>query len=129
MKKPFSVIIIIFFISSILLFVFKSQLQQWHVDVPVVMIGNFILFLAALFSFLLFSKGLQTTSAHAFVRMTYSGMLLKMGICIAATLIYAVATGGKVNKAAVFICFGFYFIYTFVEVRILTRLSKQQKNA
>jgi ABC-type transport system involved in multi-copper enzyme maturation permease subunit len=129
MKKPFSLIVIIFLIITALLFVFRNQLQQWNVDVNVVLIGNALLFLAALFSFLLFSKGLQTTNAHAFVRMTYSGMLLKMGICIAATIIYALITGGKVNKAAVFVCFGFYFIYTFFEVKILTRMSKEQKNA
>jgi ABC-type transport system involved in multi-copper enzyme maturation permease subunit len=129
MKKPFSQLVIIFLIITALLIGFKNQLQQWNIDVIVALIGNALLFLAALFSFLLFSKGLQTTSAHAFVRMTYSGMLLKMGICLAATIIYALASGGKVNKAAIFVCFGFYFIYTFFEVKILTRMSKEQKNA
>jgi hypothetical protein len=129
MKRPFSLIVVIFLVINVILFVCKNQLQQWNADFNVVMIGNLVLFLATLFSFLLFSKGLQNSSTHGFIRMTYSGMLLKMGICIAATLIYAVSTGGKVNKAAIFICFVFYFIYTFLEVMILTRLSKQQKNA
>ena len=128
-RKPFSLIVIIFLIISLVVFAFKGLLQQWGADVNILLAGNLILFLATVFSFLLFSRGLQHNSTHAFLRMTYGGMLLRMGICIVATLVYAWATGGKVNKIAVFACFGFYFIYTFAEVKLLVRLSKQQKNA
>jgi hypothetical protein len=61
--------------------------------------------------------------------MVYGGMFLKMGICILATLVYAFIARSHLSKAAILICFGFYFIYTFAEVKILLALSKQKKNA
>ena len=128
-KKPFSLIIIIFFLINILLFFFKNQLQDWAVDYNVVIAGNLVLFLATLFSFFLFSKGLQSKNTAAFLRMTYGGMMLKMGICIAAVVIYALVSRGKMSRVAIFACFGFYLVYTFAEVSMLIRLSKQQKNA
>jgi hypothetical protein len=128
-RKPVSLLVIIFFVINLLLFVCRNQLQKWNVDFNVLVTGNLVLFLATLFSFILFSRGLQSNSTGAFLRMTYGGMLLRMAICIVAVLIYALATGGKVNKIAVFACFGFYLLYTFAEVKILIRLSKQQKNA
>lgn len=107
----------------------KSPLQDWNVDLYVLIAGNVILFLAALISFLIFRKGLSDNNPHVFMRMTYGGMLVRMGICLVAALIYAWTRGGRVNKFAVLGCFIFYFIYTFAEVKILVGLSKQQKNA
>jgi hypothetical protein len=60
--------------------------------------------------------------------MVYSGMILKMLICIVAVLVYAFAFK-PVEKAAILIFFGLYFLYTFAEVRIVMRLNKEKKNA
>jgi hypothetical protein len=128
-SNPFYPIVVVFFVITLLVFGLMSRFRDWNIDSYVVLSGNVILFLATYFSFRLYRKGLQTTSTHTFLRMTYSGMLLKMGICIVAVVGYGIVSSGKINKAAIIACIAFYFLYSFLEVRLLTRLSKEQKNA
>jgi hypothetical protein len=127
-KKPLQLFLIIFLIINGLLFLFKNQLPGWHINPGVTLMGNLILFFGTVLSFLLFRKGLGQTSSYGFIRMVYSGILLKMAICIVAVLVYALTETGKVNKGAILLSFCFYFIYSFAEVKILTGLSKLQKN-
>lgn len=127
--KTFLPFILIFFVINLLLLALKSPLQKWNVDWYVLVGGNLVLFFATFFSFLVFRKGLGDNNPHVFMRMTYGGMLVRMGICLVAALLYAWAYGGKVSKFAVLGCFVFYFVYTFAEVKILLSLGKQQKNA
>jgi hypothetical protein len=128
-KRPLQPFLIIFLIINGLLYLFKTRLAGWHIEPLIALGGNLILFSGSVLSFLLFRKGLAHPSSYGFVRMLYAGILLKMGICIIAVLIYAILETGKVNKGAILLCFGFYFIYSFSEVKILTSLSKLQKNA
>jgi len=128
-KRPFRVFLIIFVIINSLLLIFRERLKAWQIAPDIALIGNLLLFLATFLSFLLFQKGLQQPGAYAFVRMVYSGILLKMGISIIAVLIYALLEKGQVNKGAVLLSFGFYFVYSFAEVKTLIALSKLQKNA
>ncbi len=128
-KRPVLLILLIFMVISLLLIALGNPLGSWGVDMKVLLGGNLILFLAALLSFYLFRKGLQSSSTGGFLRMTYSGMFLKMGICILSAVIYGLILRSRINKPALLVCFLFYFIYTFAEVSILLRLSKQQKDA
>lgn len=96
-------------------------------DIDVMMIGNAILAIATLVSFVLYTRSLKNNQPAAFLRYIYSGMFLKMLICIFAAFIY-IAAVNNVNKPALFGCMFLYFVYTFVEVSILLRLSKQQKD-
>jgi hypothetical protein len=127
--KSIQPLLVIFILSNFLLLIFQKLLSKWGFDVEVLMIGNFILFIAIAISFFFYLKSLQNNNPHFFMRMIYSGLLMKMFICIIAVLVYALAVRSAINKMAIFGCFGFYFIYTFTEVKILMRLSKQQKNA
>jgi beta-lactamase regulating signal transducer with metallopeptidase domain len=95
----------------------------------VILLGNLILFIATLLSFNLYRKSLLNNNVQVFLRLIYSGLFLKMIICITAALVYILIVRNAVSKIAVFGCFGFYFIYTFAEVKILMRLNKHQKNA
>jgi hypothetical protein len=103
--------------------------EKWNVDSGVVLVGNMIIFLATAISFYLYLKAIRNNNVHAFLRMIYGGMFLKMLLCIIAAFIYFSVAGKTVNKAAIFICMFLYFVYTFSEVAILMKLSKQQKNA
>ena len=127
-RKPFLPITVIFIIISLLIVCLKFAFQKWSADFNAMLAGNFVLFIATYFSFHFYNKGLSNPNIQAFLRTVYSAMFLKMGICIAAVTIYAF-TIKPVSKAAVLIFFGLYFIYTFAEVRIVTRLNKQNKNA
>jgi hypothetical protein len=127
-RKPFLPITIIFIIISVLIFGLKFAFQKWGADFNAMLAGNVVLFVATYFSFHFYNKGISNPSIQVFLRTIYSAMFIKMGICIAAVLVYAF-TVKPVSKAAILVFFGLYFIYTFVEVSIVTRLNKQNKNA
>ena len=121
----------------ILLFIFlnavflgsTSLLSKWDVDKEVLIIGNLVLFLASILSFLVALRGLNAENPHAFVRSVYSSIFLKFFICIIAALIYIMAFRKELNKPALFICMGLYLVYTFFEISVLTKSLKKKSNA
>lgn len=98
------------------------------IDFVVLLTGNAILFLATLVSFLMYKRAFQHSNPHSIVRFIYSGLFFKMVICLLAAVIYILISRPNVNKPALFGCFIIYIIYSYIEVRTLMQLSKQQKN-
>jgi hypothetical protein len=127
-RKPFFPIVLIFFIITLSIVVLNFSFPKWDRVCDAVFGGNLVLFIATYFSFGFYNKGLKNPNIQAFLRMIYSAMFLKMGICIAAVMVYAF-TVKPISKAAILVFFGLYFVYTFSEVKIVTRLNKQHKNA
>jgi hypothetical protein len=126
-RKPWWPIAIVFILSNSLIIAAKRWEATLKMDSDILLIGNVVLFLATLVSFILYMRSLKNNQAQAFLRYIYSGMFLKMLICLFAAFIY-IASTNNVNKPALFGCMFLYFVYTFVEVSILLRLSKQQKD-
>jgi len=112
-----------FFVSG------KNMLQKWNADQDVLIIGNALLFIITLISFLLAQRGLKNPNPHAFVRSVYMSVMLKLFACIIAAFIYISLNRSNLNKTALFICMGLYLVYTFLEVSSLMKLLKQKKNA
>jgi hypothetical protein len=127
--RSFLPLLALFALSSILIVAGEVKLAAWNIDPKVLLAGNGVLFLATAISFLLYTKALRNPNVQFFLRMLYSSLLVKMFLCLAATFIYVMLAGRGVNKLAVITCFVLYVIYTFVEVKIIMRLSKFQKNA
>ncbi len=128
-RAPYFSIILLFLFSNAFFLTGRRWLEKIYVDTDVLIIGNCILFVATLLSFYLYSRSLKNNQPHQFLKYIYGGMFLKMLICLIAAFIYIASLGKDVNKAAIFGCMFLYFLYTFVEVSILLRLSKEQKNA
>lgn len=126
-RKPWWPIAITFILVNGLIFIIKRWSAELKLDADVLMIGNAVLGLATIFSFMLYQRSLSNNSPQAFLRYIYSGMFIKMLICIFAAFIY-IASVDNVNKPAIFGCMFLYFVYTFIEVSILLRQSKQDKN-
>jgi hypothetical protein len=59
--------------------------------------------------------------------MIYGGMFAKMLICLFAALIYIMIAKKGVSKGAIFGCMFLYFVYTFVEISIIMKLSRKDK--
>ncbi|HXB45549.1 MAG TPA: hypothetical protein VNV85_15895 [Puia sp.] len=127
-RKPLFPIVLIFTVISLVFVALIFFSPKWRAVFEAMFGGNLVLFIATYFSFGFYNKGLSNPNMQAFLRMIYSAMFLKMGICIAAVLVYAF-TSKPVSKAAVLVFFGLYFVYTFAEVKIITRLNKKNKNA
>lgn len=126
-SRAFLPLTIIFVISSALLLIFRSVWAGWGINPDVMIVGNIILFLATAGSFNLYHRSLRNNNVQVFLRLVYGGMFLKMMICLVAAFIYIVTVRKGVSKGAIFGCMFLYFLYTFVEVSILMKLSKQQK--
>ena len=124
-SKSFRPIVVIFIVVTLLALIARDWLAtQWNMDSTVLLVGNTVLFLATAFSFYLYSKALYNKNVQVFLRMMYSSLLLKMVFCLAATLLYIFVAGKGVNKAAILACFALYMVYTYMEVKVLMRLSK-----
>ena len=125
-QQPWVPIVLVYIISNAVI-VFSKRWTTANIDTDVLMIGNTVLLIATLVSFFLYTRSLKHNQPAAFLRYIYSGMFIKMLICLFAAFIY-IASVSNVNKPALFGCMFLYFVYTFMEVSILLRLSKQQKD-
>jgi len=126
-QQPWFPLAFVYILGNALIMVARRWEDKYKVDITVLMIGNIILFAATMVSFFLYKRSLKNNQPQAFLRYIYSGMFIKMLICLFAAFIY-IATTNNVNKPALFGCMFLYFVYTFVEVSILLRMSKQQKD-
>ena len=126
-ERPFLPILIIFIVSSLLLIVVPSLEFLWGMDKTVMLVGNLILFAATFISFNLYRRSLHNNNVHAFLRMIYGGMFAKMMICLFAAVIYIMIARKEVSKGAIFGCMFLYFLYTFVEISIIMKLSRKER--
>lgn len=127
--RPMSPVLIIFFVVTLLCVAAPGLLTSWGIDANVLLVGNVILFVATLVSFIFYRRSLGNNHAPYFMRMIYSAMFTKMAICIFSAFIYIVTYKKEVSKGAIFACMFLYFVYTFVELAVVLKLSKGKKNA
>lgn len=127
--KIFIPIVILFLTLNGLFAVGKPLLQQWNADQRVLLIGNTFLALITLLSAAVSKRGLTHPNPQAFVRSVYGSILLKLFLCMIAATIYIAVYRKALNKPAFFTLMGLYLVYTFLEVSVLTKALKQQKNA
>jgi hypothetical protein len=123
--------LIIFFLAINALAI--SNLSFWsriRMDKDVLLWGNLILFITTIVSYIFALRGLNATNPHRFVRGVYSSIMVKLFICLVAALVYILnTTKDTLNKPALFACMGLYLVYTFLEVRTLTKVLKEYEHA
>jgi hypothetical protein len=125
--RAFVPIVIIFVVTTLIFILVPSLDFLWNMSKIVMLAGNAVLFVATFISFYLFSRSLGNNNVHAFLRMIYGGMFAKMLICLFAALIYIMIVKKGVSKGAIFGCMFLYFVYTFVEISIIMKLSRKDK--
>ena len=125
--RAFVPIVVIFVVTTLIFILVPSLDFLWNMDKSVMIAGNCILFAATFISFYLLSRSLVNNNVHAFLRMIYGGMFAKMLICLFAALIYIMIAKKGVSKGAIFGCMFLYFVYTFVEISIIMKLSRKNK--
>jgi hypothetical protein len=125
--KLFVPVLGLFVFFSSLFSLGKSWLAENGFSYNVLMAGNLILFLVSCASLYFHIKGFLNKNVNAFLRSIYSSLLVKMFVCVAAVVIYAVLAKEELNKPGLFLAMALYFVYTFVEVRMVFRLLKQTK--
>jgi hypothetical protein len=125
--RSFLPILLSFVLVSVIVLVAQAPLTESKTDYRVLLVGNGLLFLVTAVSYYLYSKGLRNNNIQIFLRVMYGSLLVKFFVCLVAVLIYGYVAQQAVNRNGVLGCFVLYMLYTFLEVRILLRLSK--KNA
>jgi hypothetical protein len=126
---PLRPMIILFVLLNGFFIAGKNMLAKSGVDQSVVIIGNLILFVVSLISFLLSRRSLKSDNPNVFVRAMYANVMIKLFVCIAAAFIYFTSARKNINKPGLFICMGLYAVYTVIEVSSLTKLLRNKKNA
>lgn len=126
--KAFRPLLFIFIVVSAVLVLFSRKINNWGIDSDVVIIGNIVLILATGISSYLYHRSLLNNRTAVFMRMIYGGMFAKMFICLIGAFIYIVIAQKNVNKGAIFVLMGLYLLYSFIEISILLKLSKQSTN-
>jgi len=127
-RKAFLPIVLLFVVLNGFFIVGRPMLERWGADQEILLIGNLLLFLITLMSFIIAERGLHDKNPHAFVRSAYSSIIIKLFICIIAAMIYIATYRKNLNKPALFTLMGLYLLYTFIEVSQLTKLLRKQPN-
>ena len=126
MFRAFLPLVIIFVITTIIFFSVPLD-ALWNMSSRVMIAGNCILFVATAISFYLFVQSLKNNNAQASLRLIYGGMFIRLMICLFAALLYIGIAKKGVSKGAIFGCMFLYFVYTFVEIAIIMKLSRKNK--
>lgn len=129
LSRAFLPIIAVFVVTTIVLIAVPDLTFLWNMSRMVMIGGNAILFLATSLSFFLFARSLDNNNVQAFLRMIYGGMFAKMLICLFSALIYIMIAKKGVSKGAIFGCMFLYFVYTFMEISIIMKLSRKNRYA
>ena len=126
-RQLFVPIVILFIVLNALFIAGKSWLTKYGMSQEVLIIGNLILFAVTVASLYFHVKGFLHKNIQVFFRSVYGALMIKMFVCAAAVIIYAIAAKPNINKPALYICMALYFVYSFMEVRMVFRLLKQKK--
>ena len=126
--RAFLPLLIIFTGTTALLVIIGILGIDWRMSPSVMIAGNAILFIATAISFYLYRQSLNNNNVQAFLRMIYGGMFVKMMICLFAALIYIGIVKKEVSMGAIFGLMFLYFVYAFIEIWVIMKLSKQKRN-
>ena len=127
--KGFLPVILLFVLLNAFFISGKNMLQRWNTDQDVLIIGNLVLFVVTVISFLVLQRGMKHSNPNVFVRSVFGSFMIKFFICIIAAFTYIFIYKKELNKPALFICMGLFLVYLFMEVGVFMKLLKKEKNA
>jgi hypothetical protein len=125
--KAFLPLVLIFVVAGAVAMIFADFLEKLEIDRTVLIAGNIILFAVTTISYFFHRQALLAGNTQVFLRNVYSGMFLRFFVCLIAAFIYIMSAGNAVNKGGLFSVMFLYFVYTFSEIAILLKQSRQIK--
>lgn len=127
--NPVKLMILVYALLTAFFLIAKNILIDAGIEQGVVIIGNTILFLIGMLTVSRAMKAINDPNPHVFVRVFYSGFIIRLFACGIAAFVYIYMSNGKVSKASLFVCLGIYVLYSVIEVSSLQKLLRQKKNA
>lgn len=126
--KGFMPITVFFLLLNAFFIAGQNMLDQWETDRDVLIIGNTIIFLITLISFVMLRRSIDHLNPHVFVRSVFGSFMIKLFVCVIAVFTYVSQNGKGLNKPALFNCMGLYLVYTAMEVAVLMKLLRRKTN-
>lgn len=126
--NPLKLMILIFVFLSTFFLVFRATLTKAGADADVLIVANIILFLIGIFTVRNGLKAIGNPNPHVFVRVFYTGFIVRLFACAIAAFVYIYLTDGKVNKVSLFASLGIYILYNVIEVSSLQKALRKNKN-
>ena len=127
--NPIKLMTLVFVLLTAFFLVCKDILANAGVDRYVVITGNLILFLIGIFTVKSGLRSIKNPNPHVFVRVFYTGFIVRLFVCALAAFIYIYMNEGKVSKPSLFACLGIYVLYSVIEVSSLKKALRENKNA
>ena len=126
--QPVRPLLIVFIFVNAALILGREWLAKKGVDQQVLIVGNLLLFLISLGTYILTVRSLKSHNPNVFVRAMYGGFIIKFFVVAIAAFVYIMITKKNVNKPALIACAGLYIIYAGIETRALTGKLRGKKN-
>ncbi|MCH5714987.1 hypothetical protein [Niabella hibiscisoli] len=126
--NPLKLMILVFVLLSAFFLIFRETLTKAGADTNVLIVANIILFLIGIFTVRNGLKAIGNPNPHVFVRVFYTGFIIRLFACAIAAFVYISLTDGKVNKVSLFASLGIYILYNVIEVSSLQKALRNNKN-
>lgn len=126
--KKIMPLFVVFIAINCLVIGFKLQLLQINIKADVVVGANCILFLLSSACIAIHKNALDKKNSRAFVNSMMLVSLLKLMVVATSVIVYVLVTKEKRNVYGVFCGMGLYIIYSVIEVKIATKMKKENGN-
>ncbi len=128
LKKDTIVLLIIFIvINAVILILNNAGVGVPQINYTVVLIANLLLFILTFISYMVHVKAVNNNNPHAFVRGVMMMMVVKLFVLGAAVVAYLYVFKETKNIPAILVGLLLYIIYSVIDVRAATKLSKHTK--
>lgn len=125
MRQYFTLVIIfIFLLLSAVFYGMKVYAPEYRFSV--LMTGNVVMAALSITTYFIVRKTMND-KPEAFVRGVYGATFLKLMVCMASILLYAMLNRKNIHKPSLFVLFGIYAVYTAVETWLLSKLARDAK--
>lgn len=125
--QPIRPLFIVFLLINALALTSKSLLDKYHFSQDLVILGNLLLFVVVLISYIITYRSLHSNNAQAFLRAMYGSFLIKFFLLAIAAFVYIMMAKKNVNKPGLGVCAILYILYTAIEIRALMKTLKGLK--
>jgi heme/copper-type cytochrome/quinol oxidase subunit 3 len=115
----------VFIVVNCLAIILNKSLQSVNINTDVVIGANCILFFVSTLSIAIHKQACDKKNPNAIVRSMMMASLLKLMIVAFSVVIYIFLAKEKRNSYGIFCGMGLYIIYTFIEVRIASKMRQE----
>jgi len=124
-NKTFFPLIFVFLGLTLVFFLLRMSFHDTPIDYRVLIGGNCLLFIVGTISSEMNVRAMKHRQTQGFLRLVYGAFIFKFFVLAMAAFIYIAVFKKMISKPALFGCLGLYFLYTFIEMRSVMKMSKK----